>query len=332
MPNYGAFSANTIQFAREGTAGTTLAAVKVWRGPAADIEDTRVIVSPGADESIGILVPTARDYTAQLGARLAMPETDLSFEQFIHLLEASIKAATPTGAGPYVYAYAPPLTATLNTIKTYTLESGNKIAGDGHEMSYGFVESWTASGRQGEAWKMSANWVGRQKTEAALTPSLALTTVEAALFSKCVLTIDASGGTIGTTAKAGVLLEASITYNSGIQPVMVGDGNLYFAAIKYTRPSVSYSLTLELESGGIANAERAAFEGQAIRLIRLSTAGSDATRLLVFDIAGLHKPMGQYQNSNDNTTIQISGEARYSSADTLYFATALTNNMATAAA
>ena len=77
MPNYGAYSANTIQMGLEGTAGTGVAATVVWRGPATDIEDTRVIVTP--EESVGILAPTSRRYVAQLAAMMSLPDTELTF-------------------------------------------------------------------------------------------------------------------------------------------------------------------------------------------------------------------------------------------------------------
>ena len=327
MANYGAFSANTIQYGRETTPGTGVAATVVHRGPAADIEDQREIFHPGKEESVGLLVPTDRTYVGKLAAMLSVPETELTFEQVCHILEGGIKTATPVGAGPYVRTYAPPLTSTPNAIKTYTMETGNKIAGDAHEMAYSFVESFTLSGKQGEAWKMSSNWRGRQKVEAALTGSVALQAVEEALFSKTSLYIDASGGTIGSTQKAAVLLEASITVQTGIQAVFAGDGQLYFTTHKFTRPQFEYSLTFELESGGIANAERAAMESQALRLVRLSCPGSDSDRLMVIDFAGKHTAVGGYQNSEENTTVQISGEAKYSSTDALFFEIEVTNDL-----
>jgi hypothetical protein len=314
---------------REVTAGTAVVATAVWRGPAADIEDQREIFHPGNEESVGLLVPTSRTYVGRLGAALSIPETELTFEQFPHVLEAGIMTATPSGSGPYVRAYSPSLTAAVRTIRAYTIETGNKLAGDAHEMPYSFVESFTLSGRTGEAWKQSSNWRGRQKVEAALTGSLALPAVEEALFSKTSVYIDAGGGTIGTTQVTGVLLEASITVTTGIVPVFSADGQLFFIAHKFVKPSLEYSLTMELHSGGVVNAERAAFESQAMRLIRFAVPGSTADRALEIDIAGKHTAVGGYQNSEENTTVQISGEAKYSSADSLFFAFEVTNGVAT---
>ena len=132
---YGPFSSNTIQIGRETTAGTAVAADIIWRGPAADIEDTQVVMRPGMEENVGLLVPTERTFISQLGAALSIPDTEATYEHLPHIFEAGIKTATATATGdeddpgPYVYAYAPGV-STANTIKTYTLESGNAIAGE----------------------------------------------------------------------------------------------------------------------------------------------------------------------------------------------------------
>jgi len=329
MPNSGAFSANTIQLGREVTAGTPLAATVVWRGPAADIEDARVIYHPGKEESVGILAPTGRTYIGQHAAMLSIPDTELTFEQVAHVFEAGIETATPGSTPTFTRDYAYPVNATAKAIKTYTLESGNKTAGDGNEMAYAFVESFTLSGKAGEAWKVASNWRGRTKTVAALTAALSIPTVEEALFSKTKLYIDAEGGTIGTTQKTAVLLEASIQVTTGIVPVFTGDGALHFTQHKNIPPTIAYTITMELEDGGAVAAERVAHAAQTTRLIRLLCDGSTANKKLTIDLAGKHMSFGGYQNSSGNTTVQVSGEAVYSSTAALFFDIELINGMAT---
>jgi hypothetical protein len=322
---YGPFSSNKIQIGRETTAGTAAAATVVWRGPAADIEDTSTIQA--VDENVGLLVPTGRTYVPQLSAALSIPDTEATFEHLPHVMEAGIGTVSASGEGPYVYTYAPGVSA-ANTIKTYTLESGNVIAGDGNEMEYGFVESFTLSGKVGEAWKVSSNWRGRQKTVAALTGSLSLTALEEILFGNTSVFIDAAGGTIGSTQKAGVLLEASVTVNTGIMPVFTADGALTFTAHKITPPSLDFTLTMELEDGGIVAAERVFLRSQVHRLIRLSATGT-GSKALAISLAGKYTTVGGYQNSNGNTTVQLSGSASYLSTVPLFFSIAITNALAT---
>ena len=324
---YGPFSSNKIQIGREDvTAGTPAAADIVWRGPAADIEDTSTIQA--VDENVGLLVPTGRTYVPQLSAALSIPDTEATFEHLPHIMEAGIGTVSGVGsAGAYAYTYAPGVSA-ANTITTYTLESGNVIAGDGNEMEYGFVESFTLSGKVGEAWKVSSNWRGRQKTVEALTGSLSLTALEEILFGNTSVFIDAAGGTIGSTQKAGVLLEASVTVNTGIMPVFTADGALTFTAHKITPPSLDFTLTMEVESSGIVAAERVFLRSQVHRLIRLSATGT-GSKALAIDFAGKYTSVGGYQNSNGNTTVQLSGSASYLSPVPLFFSIVITNALAT---
>jgi hypothetical protein len=323
---YGVFSANKVQIGRETTAGTAVAATVLWRGPATDIEDAREIVM--VDENVGLLVPTGRNYVAQLGATISLPETEATFEHIPHVFEGGIKAVSPSGTGPYTRSGYAPGTASANTIKTYTIESGNAIAGDGNEMEYSFVESFTLSGKTGEAWKVSSNWRGRQKTVAPMTGALSVAAVEEMLFGKTVFYIDATGGSVGSTQKTGVLLEASIDVETGIQPVHSADGVLYFTAHKMTPPSLEFTITMELENdNGIVAAERAFWASQAVRLFQLTCTGT-SSRSFVGKWAGKYTSIGAYQNSNGNTTVQFSGEAVYSSTDSLFFDFSVINNVA----
>lgn len=327
MAGYGTFPFNKIQLGRESTAGTAVAATSIWRGPATDIADESK--HEFAEEDVGILLPTDREYVPQKAAKLAMPETELTFEQILHILEAGIKVATPTGTGPYVYTYTFPTSTTPNTIKTYTLETGNAVGGDVNEMEYSFVDEFSLSGAAGEAWKMSANWVGRQKSTSTFTGALSMVTVEEALFSKTSLYIDATAGTVGTTAKNGVLTAAGIQVKTGVVPVWTADGNLYFYKHKFTRPEVTWNYTLELESdSGIVAAERAAWVAKTLRLIQLKIVGASTSEIKI-NLAGKYTGFGEYQNSDGNTVIEASGVAKYSSADSLFASIIVTNSVAT---
>jgi hypothetical protein len=327
---YGAYSHNRIQLGRETTPGTAVPATVVWRGRFANIEDrrTRVVV----EEEVGILVNAERSYTSGVLAGLAMPATEMTFEQLPHILEAGIGTVTPTGANPYVYTYTMPTGNTVNTIKTYTIEAYNVIGvADYREMAYSFVESFSLTGAAGEAWMMSADWLGRIPVTGTPTAALTPPTVEDVLFPKTKLYIDASGGTIGTTQVTGVLMGAEINVTTGLVVVPVGDGNLYFAAHKFVRPEVTFSITMELEqtaSNSRVATERGISETDSVRLIRLSTEGSTASRKVVIDLAGKYDlPSGTYENANGNTTATFSGRAVYSSADALFMSIAVTNTL-----
>lgn len=327
MAGYGAFPFNIIQLGREETAGTAVAATAIWRGPATDIVDESEHIFP--EEHVGMLLPTNREYVPNKYARLTFPETELTFEQFLHVLEAGVKTVSATGTGPYVYTYSFPTSTTLNSIKTYTLESGSKLAGDANEMEYAFVEEFGLSGTGKEAWKLSSTWVGRQKSTTTLTAGLSLTTQEEAFFNKTQLYIDATGGTVGTTAKAGVLTAATFNVKTGVVPLWTADGQLYFYGHKFVQPEVTFTLTFELENNsGILAAQRAAWVAKTLQLFSLKCTGS-STSIIQLKWAGKYTGFGEYNNADGNTVVEASGRALYSSTDSLYTTIVVTNSLAT---
>ena len=150
MPSvYGTAPYNVVQLGREATPGTAVPATTIWRGPFGAPEDTRI--RKIKEESVGALIPAELSYDTRLGAKLAMPATELTYEQAPHIFEAGILTATPSGAGPYVRLYDFPLT-TARMPKFYTLEAGALPGGRGHgepirlmvdiEQNHDFVEAF----------------------------------------------------------------------------------------------------------------------------------------------------------------------------------------------
>jgi hypothetical protein len=326
---YATYSLNKIQLGRESTAGTAVAATKVFRGSFAMLEDARTINV--VDEQIGLLVPAERAFTSAYLGRLSMPNTPLTTLQVCDILEAGVETVTPGGAGPYTYTYNFPTGTTLNTIKTYTIEAGNaSVTSDVREMEYSFVEEFEFSANAGEAWQMSANWVGRQLSSSTFTAALTAPSVTELILPRTKLYIDATGGTVGSTQVSGVLMGAQMNVTTGIMPVPVGDGNLYFSGHKFTAPTITFSLTMELENTADAVAtERAIYESQAVRLFHLQlNGGSDANNEMTIEWAGKYDSISDYQNSNGNTTVTFEGHAVYSSTDSLFWEAAVTNTAA----
>jgi len=290
------------------------------------LEDTRerVIVS----ENLGTFMQPERSYDGKLQAAWAQPSTPLTYEQVAHIFEAGIKTATPSGTGPYVRAYNYPFGGTsVNTIKTYTAEAGSSVVGeDVYEAEFGFVESFELSGSFGEAWTMSSNWIFRQMLQTGFTSALSAPVVNEALFPHTKLYIDASGGTIGTTQMSGVLMSASVNVTTGLQIVPVGDGSLFYVDYKWTQPEITFSLTLELEDSSVVADQRDSYRADDVLLFRLAI--TDGTRILNLDWAGKYDSVGDYTNSDGNTTVTFDGHAVASSTDSLSFTATLTNGVA----
>ena len=320
---------NVVQMGRESTKGTAVAATTIWRGPFGAPEDTRI--RKIKEEDVGTLVAAELAYDTRLGATLAMPSTELTFEQVTHLLEAGILTATPTGSGPYTRAYSLPL-STARTVKTYTLEAGNVLApADNMEIPYCFVSEMELSGKVDEAWMMSATWLGQRWMSSTLTAALSVPAVEPALFGKTRFYVDDSGGTIGTTQISAMLLEATIKIETGIQFVPMGNGNLYPTEHKFVKPAGTFTLAYELEetsSVSFVAAERAKWQAGAGRLIRLDTPGSSASRNFRMDFYAIYDKFGAYENSDGNVSVKVEGHFGYSATDTLFMTATVINGTA----
>lgn len=327
---YGPFSTNKTALGRESAFGTGVAATTLWRAPFSMVEDASEKVT--VDENVGLLMQAERTYDTKHMGRLAMPSTELTFEQVCHILEAGVMTATPGAATTYARAYSYPTDNTVPTPKSYTIETYNNVADvDAQKMTGSLVEEFTFEANAREAWKMSATWFGRRPAAATPTSLSTLVTVEVAMLPKTLLYIDATGGSIGTTQKLGTFMGAQVRVKTGLVPLPVGDGNLYHATYKWTKPEITYTLTLELEKDGAASqvaTERAARLSGAVRLMKVICSGA-SSKSFAMQWAGVHDSIGDYTNSDGNTTVQINGHAVYSAADTLFWTCTVLNNLAT---
>lgn len=338
MP-YGTWAFNMCQMGR-GTPITngqiaandsSIAATTIWRGVFGGFDDTRERQT--TEEDVGTMAAAARTSDTKIMAAVPMPETTLTYEQVLHVLEASMGQVSPVGSSPpYTYTYSVPLSSTPPTIRPYTLRIGNVLVPSDVKIVPGcWVQEWTMSGEAGGFWTVQATWQGQRGINGSFTPSIALPPVEDAVFSNTSLYIDASGGTIGTTQITGVLIGATIKYTSAIEWVPPGDGTLYPTRIKIGRPRVTYTLKLELqEDGGVSRVaqQRAAFENNTLQLLRLRCPGTNG-RYIQWDMACRHDSVGAYEKTGEtNTAVTIEGHADYSATDALMFEVAVANQLA----
>lgn len=281
------------------------------------------------EENIGAFVTAERSYDASISAKWSQQSAPLTYEQVCHILEAGVKTATPSGTGPYTRTYNYPFSGTsVNTIKTYTIETGSAtVSSDMYEAEYAFVEDFEFSGAFGEAWTMQSNWLARQMSQTSFTSSLTAPTVNEALFNHCLLYIDASGGTLGSTQKTGVLTAASVKVKTGLMQVPVGDGALYSVAHKWTKPDITFSITMELEDSSIVATERGIYRANGTRLIRLKTSPSASLQFQI-DMAAKYDSISDYQNSDGNTTVTFEGHGVASSTDSLALTFTVINGVA----
>ena len=176
---------------------------------------------------------------------------------------------------------------------------------------------------------MESTWMGQQVQSSTLSAAPSLETVEEAVFGNTDLWIDNSGA-IGTTQITGTLMAAEINISdTGVREVPTADGTNYYTNIKYSRPSIDFSLTFELENVETAvSTARSKFESDTIQVFQIHVPGS-GTSNVKFRFAGRYTDFGDYTNDNGNTSVQVGGRVIYSIADSLFFEMDVINSLAT---
>lgn len=321
-----------IQLGRETTAGTAVNATTIFRAQGV-LENQDEYVWP--EEHVGFISGVDRVYVPKKFGALSMPSFPATFEQILHILEAGVKAittGTADGAGSgKIYTYTFPTTA-KNTIKTYTIETGDDQ--EAEEMEYGFVESFVMEGKGGEAWMVGSEWRGRQVVNSTFTSALSLVTVEEMLFSKTKLYVDTTGGTIGTTQKSNTLLGAKLDVTTGWVPKWTADGATTFSFAKLTEPKVTLELTYEHD--GTATAEKAAWRAGTPRLIQLLVTGNALTtagtsysnKTVAINLAGKYEKFNALEEEDGNDIVTCTFVARYNSTSTKFAEVIVVNEVA----
>ena len=269
--------AQRIQFGQESTAGTAVAADVIWRGEGNMLDDSReTVVVP---ELIGVPMPSSRTYAGQIGGGLSMASTPATPEQLPHILEAGIKqvnsgSADGSASSGYTYTYGMSASS-VNTISTYTIETGDDHQAE--EMEYSFVQSFELAAVAGEAVMVSADWMGRQVQNASFTGALTPPAVTHLLSSNSTLYIDDVGGSFGGSAvSAGNILRWTLTVNTGWRGKWTVDsGNLYFNFHYYDRDSFDATLEIVFEHDSLAVTEKGKWRSNDARLVRIDVTGAD---------------------------------------------------------
>ena len=300
-----------IAIGKETTAGTEVDTTTIWRGTGT-IEDKGVPIL--ADEDVALMMGTDRTYIPKLEANLTT-EQEATFEQSPIVYDAGLKTVAGvqdgTGSG-YIYTYPFPTNA-ANSISPRTIEGGDDAGAE--IMLYSHVEKFKLSGKGGEAWKLSADWVGRDVNPTTFTAGATLPTVTTILFSQSYLYIDAIGSSAGTTTKSNTLLAADLDVDTGQRGVPTADGNLYFGFVKQVKPTAELKITFEHDATSIA--EKANFKAQTPRIIRIKTVGPALTtngsayqnKTQIIDLCGKWTQFDKIgeQNGNDIITATFSG-------------------------
>ena len=316
-----------LMLGKETTAGTAVDTTTYWRG-IGTIQENRVVVFP--EEDIGIFPGNFRNYAARADAILELESTEATYEQLPYIFEMGMyndTAATTDGEFDWTFPVASTDIKETTDLATYTWEGGDNVGVV--YFTYGFVRNFTLSGEAGGALMVSAEVMGGEvapTTDNAFTTGISVPTVEEILFSRGTMYIDATGGTVGTTALSNTLLSASLSVNTGWTPVYTASGSLDWSFVKQVAPEITLSVTFEHNATSVA--ELAQWRLNSARLLRLYFPNSGATKYLRIDMAGSWDNFEKIGERDGNDIVTGNFRARYSSADTLFFEVVLVNGLA----
>jgi hypothetical protein len=264
-----------VQFGQETVQGTAVAADFIWRGPFAGLKDARTTES--VDEQLGIALKSSRKFAAQLMAEFSQPVTNFTPEQAPHVFEAGIKqvnTGVADGAGSTGFKYSYPFgTTSINSVSTYTIETGDESQAE--EAEFCFVKSFTITAVKGQAVQISAEWAGRTVADTTFTPALSAPAVTEVHASAGSIWIDNAAGTFGTTAIAsGNIMEMTFEVTTGLVPLFTIDsGQLYFQGIHFNVDEFEASMELKWIHDTAAVTEKGLWRTNTDRLIRVEFDG-----------------------------------------------------------
>src|SRR6478735_3229313 len=235
----------------------------------------------------------------------------------------------------YVYTFTP--TAATDDLKSMTLEFND----DGNPYETGQVMVTQATLRMDAdndsepGWMLDLELMGRDWVTTTFTGALSDRTTEVIMARGSKIYIDDAGGTIGTTQKLGSLINASITFNTGIHFKAFAEDATGYAANKVGRGAyrVDAQFTFEFDS----DAEFAKYRNTTPqeRMIRLVSTGtqihatpSPANKKMQLDLYGYWNSWSR-SDREGNLTAQFGLSAFYDTTAAKLVQLVVTNALST---
>lgn len=266
----------------ETTPGTAVAATEAMLGRISFKEDYD-LHQPEHDRNSLALYFEDSEF---VGKRTALTwEGDLNPRHAVWALGMSVRGnITATQPDPtneplsYLWTYEPGLTTAntpdiVNGIDTNTWEFGDDD--QCYEANYCFSTRLQISGAPNAACQFACDIVGSEQSDVTKTAALSYTTgvgVQLFPFNLATIAIDADGGTMGDTASAGLLRGFTWTLNTQFSAYPCADGDISYANVVEGRKFVELDLIYKWDAA--ADAEKAFWEAQTTRLVRIALNGS----------------------------------------------------------
>jgi hypothetical protein len=267
----------TVQYGKETTRGTAVAATKKWLGMANVPADRTPIYTKyknnlRIDASAGLIPQIFAD-----GITLDLSGDRPGYYQALPLLfsiglKGNITATEVTTAqSDYLWTFDPSITSTLNAPDAITLEVGDE--NQVFEIEYLMAKSIRIGGKIGSNGFVdcSAECFGRQVTPATLTGALTVPTVEPILANNVRIYLDPTWATLGTTEITGHLSDFSWQMETGVQARWRGNSKLFAS---HYETGLAMKLNLTAEADAQSDLYYDYFQAQTAKAIRISISGS----------------------------------------------------------
>lgn len=278
MGTPGAAGLRKIQFGKQSSLNTPVAATTIWRGAGNTISDERKLEE--IQEWIGIFDGADRTRIVQLLAMDELQSTPLTFEQVQYLLAMAFGGPTSgvaDGAGDgFIYTTPIPTTTVPSSPSYYTVEAGDDF--ESERMEDVVCTKISIQGNLGETLKVSASLMGRQATRMAsgMTGALGIPAVEEVVTQLGLVSLDDVTGDYGDTQVSTCIYGVKLDIELYWRPNFCMNGSLAWQAPLFRGKKISgeliYSHAAAVSGSGGA---KDFFRNQTAKLLQVNWGGTD---------------------------------------------------------
>lgn len=280
MATPGSAALRKLQFGKQSTVNTPVAATSIWRGQGTMLSDERKLEE--IEEWIGIFNGADRTRIVQMLAMLELAQTPLTFEQWAYMTAMAFGGPTTgvadgIGSGK-IYDTPIPTTAVPGTTNYYTIEGGDDYESENAEDCV--VSKFSLSGNIGETVKQTASVMGRQVTRmgSGMTAALAVPEVEEVVTQLGTVYLDDVSGDYGDTQVSTCIYGFKLDFEVFWRPNFCMNGSLAWDRPLYKGHKITgelvYSHAAAVSGSGGA---KAFFRNQTAKLLQLKFEGSNLT-------------------------------------------------------
>lgn len=267
---------NKVQYGKETTKGTPVAAAQMFIGQMQAIKSDRKPVYP--KEHFGVRAPAFRSVIHQRIYTNTLVTEHGAF-QHLPLFHSSLKGGvTPVeqtaSQGDYLWDLTPSMTAT-NDPDAFTIEMGDD--NQGYETEYCMFERFRISGQvaqgiEASPVRLEGDFFGRQIQEASFTGSLSPRTLEPMNAKLARVYLDDGWSNVGNTELANLIRTFDIELLTGVHPKFAGSAVPTFN--RHAEGEFGVLATIGVEGGSDAADIFAQHQGNDEAVLRLSIPGS----------------------------------------------------------